>query len=354
MNTFKLTSFQENVLNDYNRSIENHYIISAPTGSGKGTIIEEFIRNQTLSTLIIVPLSALGRQTEIRLKSKNCNASYLNKETNLNIQTLIICPESLNSLFVKNWLKNCKNYFLIIDECHCIEEWGYSFRPSFYQIYELINEKKPIGSLWLSATLPKNHFELFKKKLSLNFKIKGNFKLSNQLKLKYFQCTPLKREEFILNFILNEKINNLLFCNTRKQTENLSLLCKKLNILNFFYHAGLSLEERIHIESKLFLKQSGILFATSAFGMGMNFDHFHKSLITFIPHNLISLFQNFGRVGRGKNEGEGILLWSESDFRIHSLSQLNLNSMSELKTLRFFLECKNENEKNDFITHYFI
>jgi ATP-dependent DNA helicase RecQ len=338
---------------------------SAPTGSGKGVILEEilsqkfvspiFSRKKGSKAIVLVPLNALGRQTGERLRRVGVNAHFFDGKILSSTDVLILGPERLNHSEFKRWVVAYEIEEVFIDECHCIEDWGSGFRPAFKDFYLFLKSIKPKRTFWMSGTIPKDSFKKIQDETRFDFKIHGGFELPKNLGIEFFRLTAAQRFSHIeSNLLVEDGKFKIVFCNTRKEAENWSTFANARHRSCAFYHAGLSAEERVGLERSLQVKPSSLLFATSAFGMGMDFNHLDWSIVTSAPYSPLALIQALGRAGRGQKSGRGTVLWAETDFRWNAQRSLSDHQKFDLKRLRELLEIPGLTEKESLLKEYFL
>jgi ATP-dependent DNA helicase RecQ len=207
---------------------------------------------------------------------------------------------------------------MIVDEAHCVWEWGESFRPDFSQVPSLVNRLNIAKTLWCSATLPVMAVQSIEKDLPAKTHKIGRFCLPESLKLERVFVSGHHKLPFLRAHLDAAKgESGMIFVSTRAAAERLTLYLHAWGFRSVFYHAGMSTEERVAIEKKLKLEEGSEpiwVVATSAFGMGMNYA-FLKRCIVFDPtRTLLSLAQAVGRVGRGGTSATAQILWHENDF----------------------------------------
>src|SRR5262249_24821920 len=136
-----------------------HVLCVAPTGSGKSLIYERAAQKPGRRTLLITPLVALARQQHERLSARatatlGAGSGSQGPPPGAESGIWLASPESLQSPRSLPALRRWRPDFLVVDECHCLWEWGESFRPAFRAIPGLLRELAIDSSLWLTATLP--------------------------------------------------------------------------------------------------------------------------------------------------------------------------------------------------------
>jgi len=314
---FHLRHFQKQTLESLNKPC--HIICVAPTGSGKSLIYELKSLQADTRTVLITPLIALSRQQEESLKMHGISVS---RSTGGNTRCppdgngiWILSPEALQYDSYKRKLKLWRPNFLVVDECHCFWDWAEEFRPAFKNLPSLIGEYQIPQSLWLTATLPVEARKVLKEQLPAPIKEIGEYELPHNLSLNIIRASWVERIDYVLGFIQNKMAPGIVFTFTREQTKRLSKLFISSGKRVLFYHAGMSQEERNIIEKDIKTKAVDVVVATSAFGMGMDYDHLRWALLWQAPPSLLTLAQMIGRVGRGGKSGEALVFWDNSDFR---------------------------------------
>ncbi len=300
---FELRPFQKQALEEL--KTPGNVLCIAPTGSGKSLIYERYIQEYRPRSILLTPLVALARQQKRKLEALG-----------LLDEIRILSPESLLfSNFVQK-LKAWKPTFLVVDECHCLWEWGEDFRPAFQKIPEIFHEFSIQKSLWLTATLPGLAKEFLKKSLSSPFKEVGGFELPQSLYLTVQKISWTERTFALLNWIGKHPDSGIVFVSTREETLRISRLLSSQGHAVQPYHAGMSKEERLSIENRVMQQKIKVIVATSAFGMGMDYPHLNWVLLWQAPPSLLALTQCIGRVGRGTRLDYATVFWDEEDFRL--------------------------------------
>ncbi len=281
-----------------------HVLCVAPTGSGKSLIYETWIQRNRPRTILLTPLVSLARQQRERLREQSDRVR-------------VLCPESLLNPKCEQNLLEWNPQFWVVDECHCIWEWGREFRPAYAQVPAWMKKTKPSHSLWLTATLPGIARKELREALQpAQLHELGGFKLPENLMIRCFYLDYIDRLQALKTWILMQREPGLIFVNTRRWAEKLSRWLKEqVGAEAEFYHAGLSQEEKISVENQLRAKKLQTVIATSAFGMGMDFPFLKWVVIWQPPYSLLALAQALGRVARNESKGTALLFWSHMDFR---------------------------------------
>ncbi len=333
------------------RKRTGHLALSAPTGSGKGRILEEIAANPEERILLLTPLIALGRQQSRRFRELGIpvrenlgKARHPVKNPGCLPRVWITSPEATLYASLREKIKEWKPTLLAVDEAHCFEEWGEAFRPAYRSIPELVRTLGVKRTLWMSATLPKSTIEILESSLPGDWALHGSFSLPPGLEVTEFPVRYGERVEHVRRSIHEKVSPGLVFAGTRKNAENYGILLRSDGKSILTYHAGLSDEERRNIENRLELDSPtrSSIVATNAFGMGMDYGYLEWVILAHTPFSLLGLMQSLGRVARGKRTGSAEIYWAEDDFRIAGYLLRNAKPDSrqanDLRLLRNYLE----------------
>jgi ATP-dependent DNA helicase RecQ len=306
---------------------EVHLALTAPTGSGKGVILEELARDRAERILLITPLIALARQQSRRFALRgvpHCTSVALGSGGDPGPgpedRVWILGPESALAPRRAERIRDWRPTLVAIDEAHCLEEWGEAFRPAYEALIGWIRRSGWRRTLWMSATFPRALERRLREEIPGVWENQGTFALPENLEIAIRRTAFSDRVEAVREKVFSHASPGILFCGTRKSAENYVRLFAHDGIVLLPYHAGLSDEERRATEAVLEKERTNTrcpsISATNAFGMGMDFPQLRWALLAQAPFSLLSLMQAFGRVGRGGNSGEASILWAEEDFRI--------------------------------------
>jgi ATP-dependent DNA helicase RecQ len=305
------------------------------TGGGKSICFQlPAILTEGL-TLVVSPLLALMEDQVRDLKSRNLAAACLHSNLSqmerrevlknlANIRLLYVSPETLLSPPV--WEKLCdrdlKITGLMLDEAHCLVQWGDSFRPSYRRlgaVRSALMQSKPdshprISLAAFTATADRDTTAELQACLQMeNPKILRTSPYRQNLSLKVaIAWTPSGRRSRMLKFIRNRKgQSGLIYVRSRRDAETLATWFQEKSFQTAAYHAGLPPQERRHVEQQWLTNQYPFVICTSAFGLGINKPdtrwvlHFHP------PLTLSEYIQEIGRAGRDDKPAEALMLVSE-------------------------------------------
>jgi len=312
-----------------------HLALTAPTGSGKGRILEAIALGTAERILVVTPLVALGRQQRLRFRAIGIPDGRVR----------ILGPESLlnRAREIRAW----RPTFVAVDEAHCIHEWGERFRPAYDRLLRFLRELGCPRSLWMSATFPRALYARIRAEIPGDWRTQGAFALPTRLETRFARVSPVERVERLRDHVSARPEPGLLFVGTRKDVGRyLGVFGDGRPFLP--YHAGMSDEERRGVEALLHRERDGeartSVVATNAFGMGMDFPQFRWTALAGAPYSLLALMQAMGRVGRAGRAGEAALYWAEEDFRFGGLllGTGDPRATSALADLRAYLEAPAE------------
>jgi ATP-dependent DNA helicase RecQ len=315
---------------------EKDALIIMPTGGGKSICFQLPALLQTGLTLVVSPLVALMENQVQELRQRNLSAALLHSELpsyqrravlqaleRQQLRLLYLSPETLLSAPV--WERLCQPQLkingLILDEAHCLVQWGDTFRPAYRRLGAVrpaLLKFKPQGThislAAFTATADPLAQKTIKEVLRLEqpafFRVnpyRSNLNLSVRI-----VWTPRGRKQHLLKFIQERKQEpGLVYVRTRRDSENLAEWLREKGYSTASYHAGLGAEERRAVEASWLSGKTMFVVCTCAFGMGINKPdvrwvvHFHA------PHLLSEYVQEIGRAGRDGKPAQALMLISE-------------------------------------------
>lgn len=297
-----------------------------PTGGGKSLCYQIPALLLPGLTLVVSPLIALMKDQIDQLKQLGVPAVTLNSSLEAgeyfrNTQQIrggkarlvYMAPETLLSERVENFLENTQVDLLVIDEAHCISEWGHDFRPEYREIIKVRKKLTDVTCLALTATATQKVRADIKK--SLGFQDHNEFISSFDRKNLLIEVVPKENPlhqavEMIEQFPGRPGI---IYCFSRKQVDELSAELVKRNYSALPYHAGLDDAVRKKNQEAFIRDNANIIVATVAFGMGINKPDVRYVLHYDLPKSLEGYYQEIGRAGRDGQTAVCRLLFSYGD-----------------------------------------
>jgi ATP-dependent DNA helicase RecQ len=316
-----------------------------PTGGGKSICFQLPALLFTGITIVISPLIALMKDQVDSLKTNGIQACYINSsqtdgEQQLHIQNLkdnkvkivYVAPESLS--YLENAFSQITISLIAIDEAHCISSWGHDFRPAYTNLGYLKNRFPSTPILALTATADKATRKDISTQLNLN-----NAKLfisSFDRKNLSLEVRPaLDRVKQIIEFISEKPSESgIIYCLSRKTTEELAEKLQKVGVNAKAYHAGLENTIRSKTQDEFINDDCQVVCATIAFGMGIDKSNVRWVIHYNLPKNIEGYYQEIGRAGRDGLPSETILFESYGDvLQLQKFASQGLNAEVQLAKL---------------------
>ena len=296
-----------------------------PTGGGKSITFQVPALVREGTCLVVTPLIALMTDQVEKLQEKGIKAEALHagleyREARTKLESasnnaykfLYVSPERLQVDFFREKLKHMNINMLVVDEAHCISQWGYDFRPSYL---EIVSVREIIGDapvLALTATATPDVVEDIQHKL--NFKKKNVFSSDfARENLVYFVRNSEGKLTDLLRLLQSIKGTAVVYVRNRKKTREIAQYLNQNKIVADFYHAGLSYELRQHKQQQWIKENIRVMVATNAFGMGIDKDNVRLVVHVDLPDFPEAYFQEAGRAGRDGKKAFAVLLTQKND-----------------------------------------
>jgi ATP-dependent DNA helicase RecQ len=298
-----------------------------PTGSGKSLCYQVPPLMSPGACIVISPLIALMQDqvdavTHLGIKAGFLNSTLAGHEAysiqqaalNGDLDLLYVAPERLMTEPFLNLLKRMKICLFAIDEVHCVSQWGHDFRPEYLRLGELREIFPDIPRIALTATADEfTRRDIIEK---LHFQEAEHFISGmDRSNITYRVEVKNKGKAQLLSFLKKEHPgqSGIVYCMTRKKTEQIAEFLRENNIPAFPYHAGLTRDMRVRNQENFLRNEGIVMVATIAFGMGIN-----KPDIRFVAHlNLPKTLENYcqetGRAGRDGEPADAWMIYDMAD-----------------------------------------
>ena len=301
-----------------------------PTGAGKSICFQIPALLFPYGTVIISPLISLMKDQVEALLEQGIPASFVNSTIPYDesierlrhlyrgrIKLLYMAPEKLEPSYFTQCLAQVPLSMVVIDEAHCVSQWGHDFRPSYRKIRGFIDglPRRPVVTAFTATATPVVEADM-KESLGLN-KARVFRSGLDRPNLSFRVLETSGKEDFILRYVKNHrKESGIVYCATRKAVENVYDLLVRRGISAGRYHAGLADEERKKAQEDFSFDTVNVMVATNAFGMGIDKSNVRYVIHYQMPKSLEAYYQEAGRAGRDGSKAECILLYSGQDARI--------------------------------------
>lgn len=296
-----------------------------PTGGGKSITFQVPAMLLPGLTVVVTPLISLMKDQVDNLRDRGIKAAYLHAgltrgEQNLvfdrcrlgKIRLLYVSPEKLRSELFVAVLREIEVSLIVVDEAHCISQWGYDFRPSYLRIGDLREHfpSAPVLALTASAT-PEVVDDIM---VRLGFDEKRVFAKSfSRDNLSYIVRNDTYKDRQLVNILSSTAGSAIVYVRSRKRTREIAMMLEESGISADFYHAGLDIEDKNEKQRRWKDDEVRVMVATNAFGMGIDKPDVRIVVHYDLPSSLEEYYQEAGRAGRDGKESFAVLLVAGTD-----------------------------------------
>lgn len=296
-----------------------------PTGGGKSLTFQVPVMGMKGICLVVTPLISLMKDQVDNLRERGIKAvavySGMSREEIITTlencifggyKFLYISPERLSSDIFIAKLQAMEVCLLVVDESHCISQWGYDFRPSYLKIAGIRSLLEGVPLLALTATATREVVDDIQEKLL--FKEKNVFRKSfARDNLSYVVRKADNKLAELIHILQTVPGTSIVYVRSRRQTKEIAVSLKKTGIAADFFHAGLSHEEKIYKQNAWKINECRVIVATNAFGMGIDKPDVRTVIHMDLPNSPEEYFQEAGRAGRDGERSYSIILYTAAD-----------------------------------------
>ncbi|MET2948288.1 RecQ family ATP-dependent DNA helicase [Vibrio owensii] len=327
-----------------------------PTGSGKSLCYQLPATQLPHLTLVISPLLALMKDQLSFLQGRGIAAASIDssqsrEETqqvmagvkNGHIKILMISVERLKNERFREFIRQIPLSLMVVDEAHCISEWGHNFRPDYLKLPQYQRELNIPQTLLLTATATPAVIEDMQSKFDIaseNITVTGFYR--SNLDISVLPCEEENKLTQLSDIIAAApKLPSIVYVTQQQTAEQVANSLIRLGINAHAYHAGMKSDIREKIQQQFMDSQIDCIVATIAFGMGVDKSDIRRVIHFDLPKSIENYAQEIGRAGRDGQRSECILLGNTSGLTV--LENFVYGDTPEPSSINYVLEQIREN-----------
>lgn len=316
-----------------------------PTGGGKSICFQVPTMAKEGICIVVSPLISLIQNQVTQLKSIGIKAIGLTGGLNFSevndlldnciyggYKFLYLSPERLENEVIQDRIREMNVNFLVIDEAHCVSQWGHDFRPAYLKCSTLRELHPNVPMMALTATATQrvvsdivDHLELLNPLIQKQSFARANISFKVDI-------TEDKRFQ-LLHYCKQLQSSGIVYTRSRKVTEEVSNFLLKNGITATFYHGGIPEKDKKEKLNKWLQNEIGIMIATNAFGMGIDKPDVSLVIHYQVPDCFENYFQEAGRAGRNGEMAQAIILTNKTDEEL--VKKQFLNVLPDVTTVKY-------------------
>ena len=316
-----------------------------PTGGGKSVCFQVPAMMREGIAIVVTPLIALMKDQVQNLTDRGIRAlcihagmgrrevdTVLNNALYGDFKFLYVSPERLGTRLFQSYVQEMNVSYIVVDEAHCISQWGYDFRPDYLQIGTLRDiVDAPVIALTATAT-PKVAEDIMERlRFNDGCLVKSGFERPN---LSYIVRRTEDKLGQLLNICNSVQGTGIVYVRSRKKTEELAAFLSSNGVSASFYHAGLGALSRSDRQAAWKEDRIRVMVCTNAFGMGIDKPDVRFVVHFDVPDSPEAYFQEAGRGGRDGKRSFAAMLWNSSDTkRLRQLATVSFPSLEYIEDI---------------------